>query len=752
MLQPDASNLIFQLAADFVNNTSRHLFITGKAGTGKTTFLKYIKENIQKNTVVVAPTGVAAINAGGVTMHSFFQLPFGPYIPASQPGFGYGNSSTDRNSLFKNIRFNADKRKLLQELDLLIIDEVSMVRADMLDAIDTILRHFRKKLYQPFGGVQVVYIGDMYQLPPVVANDEWDILRQYYESPFFFHAHVIGEAPPLYIELKKIYRQNEQRFIDVLNNVRHNTVTEDDFALLNSRYQPSFNPPRGEGYITLSTHNRRADAINAAELEKLPGRMYTFTGVVTGDFSDKAFPTDLELQVKEGAQIMFIKNDSGMERRFFNGKLAVIKTIKEDVITIAFNDGKELLLEKETWRNIRYAYNHESGSIEEEELGSFTQYPIRLAWAITIHKSQGLTFERAIIDAGSSFAAGQVYVALSRCTSLDGMVLQSRILPAAIATDERVIAFAKKEAVAGELQRLLEKEQLQYHASTILKAFEWDKLLDTLHSYAELVPDKKLPDIANVITLSKTLIQKAENHSQVADKFRQQLQPLLDHTLQTGNTALLEERISRAIVYFTKAVEEELLQPLQDHIVSLAHAAKVKKYLSEVSGIEASVRRYLQRLVRLQYGELVFVKDLSVYSRYDNFEAMPLPDKENEHDKQHKQQDKKEKKEKPPKGQSQQESLSLFRNGINISEIAKMRNLAESTIGGHLAMFVRTGELSIHELVPEEKVEVILPLVKELDSQAVTPVKEKLGDDYSYSEIRAVINHWQWLQERQVNT
>lgn len=736
MVQPDVSNTIFQLAADFVNNTSRHLFITGKAGTGKTTFLKYVKERIQKNAVVVAPTGVAAINAGGVTMHSFFQLPFGPFIPGTHRAQGANDETTDRHSLFKNIRFNADKRQLLEELELLIIDEVSMVRCDMLDAMDTILRHFRKKMHLPFGGVQVVYIGDMYQLPPVVANNEWDILGNYYESPFFFHAQVVAQAPPLYIELKKIYRQNEQRFIDVLNNVRQNTVTEDDFALLNSRYLPAFNPLPDEKYITLSTHNKKTDAINAAELDKLPGKMYSFNGAVTGEFSDKAFPTDLQLQLKEGAQVMFIKNDSGMGRRFFNGKLATIKSIQNDEITVSLNDGQDdMLLEKETWRNIRYTYNKESGSIKEEEMGSFTQYPVRLAWAITIHKSQGLTFEKAIIDAGSSFAAGQVYVALSRCTSLNGMVLRSRIHPAAIATDERVIAFATKEAAADELQKLLIEEQQQYQSTVLVKTFDWDKLLAAMQQFADLVPGKKLPDTEGAIALSKTLLQKATDQAAVAVKFQQQLQQLLQDTRQTGNTTLLEERTAKAIAYFARAIIEDLQQPVREHMASLKHAAKIKKYLAEVTSIETLISQCLQKLIRVKYGELLFVNDTSTYHQYETSINNTTPVK-------------KEKKEKPVKGASQQETLSLYRAGNTIEAIATLRNLAESTVGGHLAMFVRTGELPIYELIAEEKINKILPLLNETEGTSITAIKEKLGDEYSYSDIRAVLNHWHWLQEQ----
>ncbi|HET7897380.1 MAG TPA: helicase, partial [Flavisolibacter sp.] len=426
--------------------------------------------------VIVAPTGVAAINAGGVTMHSFFQLPFGPFVPASLNNYSSSGQATDKHSLFKNIFFTGSKRELLQELELLIIDEVSMVRCDMLDAMDTILRHFRRQYNVPFGGVQVLYIGDMFQLPPVIPQQEWSILQEYYNSPFFFDAQVLKESPPLYIELKKIYRQNEQHFIDILNRVRNNEPQREDLEELNGRYIPAFNPPPGEKYITLTTHNRKADVINEAELKKLPGKLYTFTAEISGEFSDKALPTEFNLQLKEGAQVMFIKNDSGTERRYYNGKLATVKKISGEEITVSFNDGDDVKLEKEEWKNIRYNYDKEKNDIEEEELGSFKQYPVRLAWAITIHKSQGLTFEKAVIDAGASFAAGQVYVALSRCTSLEGLVLHSRIFANAISTDRRVLEFASREEDDEALQALLREEKEKFQAEMMVKTFNWSKV------------------------------------------------------------------------------------------------------------------------------------------------------------------------------------------------------------------------------------------------------------------------------------
>ncbi|MEP7280060.1 MAG: helix-turn-helix domain-containing protein [Bacteroidota bacterium] len=739
MLAADASNTIFKLAADFVNNTSRSVFLTGKAGTGKTTFLKYIRENTAKRSVVIAPTGVAAINAGGVTMHSFFQLPLGPFIPGDMNGLtGTATGAADIHSLLKNIRFNADKRDLLLELELLIIDEVSMVRADMLDAMDCILRYFRKNMRQPFGGVQVLYIGDMYQLPPVVPDYEWDILKTCYDSPFFFSAKALAPAPPLYIELKKIYRQNDQLFIDVLNRVRNNLLTDYDFQLLNNRYQPGFSPAGNDKYITLSSHNRKADAINTAELEKLPGRMMMYRGALTGDFSDKAFPTELNLQLKEGAQVMFIKNDSGAERKFFNGKLATVKKAGADELIVHANhNGEELKVEKETWRNIRFSLNKKTNRIEETELGSFTQYPLRLAWAITIHKSQGLTFEKAIIDAGASFAPGQVYVALSRCTSLQGMVLHSRLYPAAIATDQRIIEFARKEAAAVELPQLLETEQQHYLENELVKRFNWKKVIHAVEQFQELIPGKKLPDIKATVHLAYTLLNKAQEQAAVAEKFQLQLQQLLQQVQQNKDSTVLEERMARGISWFIKSLWEDILQPLREHIGALQYAARVKKYVADATAIEASLYQHLERIRKTSYGDTQLCPDSEAYKPFAE-PADPTGRKTA-------------KKNKPARGDSQAESLALFKKGIPLAEIASLRQLAETTISGHLAAFVKTGELRVFDLLPEERVHIILPVVKEIGGDAVTPIKEILGDNFSYAEIRIVLNYWYWLQEEKVN-
>ncbi|HVG40960.1 MAG TPA: AAA family ATPase, partial [Chitinophagaceae bacterium] len=364
-------NQLFSLAAGFVNQTVQHIFITGKAGTGKTTFLKYIKENSFKRLAVVAPTGVAAINAGGVTMHSLFQLPLGIYLPTKQPiPADYSTEINNEHTLLKNIRIGSSKRELLRELELLIIDEVSMVRADMLDAIDAILRSYRRMPNVPFGGVQLLYIGDLFQLPPVANNKEWNLLKEYYKSPFFFDSLVLQQSPPVYIELKKIYRQTDEAFIHILNNIRNNACTKNDLDQLHQHYKPGFiadhsSLKKGEiPYITLTSHNAKADAINKAELAKLPGKLHSFEGTVKGDFNEKSYPVDKTVMLKEGAQIMFIKNDKGEVRRFYNGKIGTVKRVDGEKIFVTFpGEEGELELEKETWKNIRYEYDKEKESI-----------------------------------------------------------------------------------------------------------------------------------------------------------------------------------------------------------------------------------------------------------------------------------------------------------------------------------------------------------------------------------------------------
>lgn len=482
----DDKNADFDRAVKFVNQTNRNFFLTGKAGTGKTTFLKYIKANSTKNMVVVAPTGVAAVNAGGVTIHSFFQLPFAYFLPTSD--FYHEGSSgkfLSAENLTGRIKFNPVKRKLIEALDTIIIDEVSMVRADMIDAMDVILRHLRKNPFQPFGGVQMVFIGDLFQLPPILENDSMNIYYEYYPSPFFFDACVLKDQPPLYIELEKIYRQNDDEFISILNNIRNNSVSSYDLQKLNDRLVPDFHPGPEDNYITLTTHNYRAEAMNNRALAALPGDCYEFTGEISGDFNNNILPTDFILKLKPGAQVMFIKNDTGELRRFYNGKLGTITRISDKKIFVKpAGETDDIQVDREVWKNIRYTLHPENGKITEEETGSYSQYPLRLAWSITIHKSQGLSFEKAIIDAGSSFAPGQVYVALSRLTSLSGMILKTSIHERGILTDEKAVLFCEKSKYQENLDKVLIEEQSIYlsdYHSRKLDPYPIIKDADELH-------------------------------------------------------------------------------------------------------------------------------------------------------------------------------------------------------------------------------------------------------------------------------
>lgn len=420
-------NEIFDLAYRFVTETSENIFLTGKAGTGKTTFLKYLKENATKNIVVAAPTGVAAINAGGVTLHSLFQLPFHPFLP----------SRSNKEQLLATIRYNRQRQQLLRKMDLLVIDEISMVRCDVMDAIDTILKSIRRNYDTPFGGVQLLCIGDLHQLPPVAQNQEWNILQEYYASPFFFDSMAIKEQMPLLIELNKIYRQKEDSFVRLLNKVRNNQMDADDFEDLHMRYDPLFSPMPGEKYITLTSHNKQAAEINQNKIENLFSNPFIYKAEIEEDFPEHIFPAEAELLLKEGAQVMFLKNDI-VAKRYFNGKIGVVKLLEKNKIIVDC-DGVEIEVAKETWENTRYTLNRNDGKLEQEVLGTFTQYPLRLAWAITIHKSQGLTFEKVMIDAGASFSSGQVYVALSRCTSLEGIVLLSKLSSATLFSNDNVI-------------------------------------------------------------------------------------------------------------------------------------------------------------------------------------------------------------------------------------------------------------------------------------------------------------------------
>lgn len=718
-MENTSPNEIFTLAADIVLNTSQSVFLTGKAGTGKTTFLHYIRQHADKNVIVAAPTGVAAINAGGVTLHSLLQLPFEPFIPNLE----------GKKKLDFHFKLRKSKIEMLRELDLLIIDEVSMLRADMLDSIDHMLKRYRNN-QRLFGGVQILFIGDMYQLPPVVQQHEWDQLKEYYPSPFFFHAQALQNNMPLYIELKTIYRQSDQIFIDILNRIRNSCTTSADLQILNQRYDPSFKLTEENRYIVLCTHNYKADKINNDELARLATKGISFSGKISGDFAENSLPTDFNLLLKVGAQVMFVKNDAGEKRRYYNGKLAVVSFLSEKKIIVRFENGHEMELEEETWRNVRYSLNEDSGDIQEEELGAFTQYPIRLAWAITIHKSQGLTFDRVVIDAGQAFAAGQVYVALSRCTSLDGIVLFSRITPDSIRTDEGAIAFSKKELKQDYLQQVLDQEKPYYCAEQLKKAFDWAPVVRSLRSLYELASSKTIPNKEEILSLISQLHRKAEEEERIALNFRRELHLIL--SVPNPDLNLIAERVKKAVVYFHKDLQQHIILPIENYLNTLKNASKVKLYLKGLREIHATLLSFLAKLEHVRYGNISLTSDI-IFDKIVVSKAEEAPITE--------------KKEKTQKGDSQRITLSLFNEGKSVKEIVAERNLSTTTIEGHLSGFILTGDLSVDKLISKEKQDYLIPRLKDIPfNTPLSSIKEDLPKEYSYLDIKTIINHLRWLK------
>ena len=531
---------IQEFARQFAQYTNRNIFLTGKAGTGKTTFLRSLPEVTGKQMAVIAPTGVAAINAGGTTIHSFFQLPLTPFIPTEQ----------GKKDLIGKLKMQANRRNVLRELELLVIDEVSMVRADVMDAIDTILRHVRYRHSEPFGGVQVIFIGDLYQLSPVAKQDEWQILSRFYSGIYFFYSQVVTQNPPVYIEFEKIFRQQDMNFIRILNEVRNNCLSDQSFALLQSRYNALFTPPKNDTYIILTTHNYKADQINSQELAELKGKTYTFKAKIRGDFPEKSYPIEENLELKKGAKVMFVKNDTEVPRRFFNGKIGEVIDIKEDVILVKCpEDEEEIEVSPMEWHNILYKTNETNLQVNEEILGIFTQFPLRLAWAITIHKSQGLTFDKAVIDAGAAFAAGQVYVALSRCRSLEGIVLQSQINKFSLENDERIVQFSNRTNSVEDLKSQLNDSKKSFHNTLLLGIFDFKSLLNHARRWQKDIKEVENSFDSETPAFIQSVVKQISEIEEVALKFQGQLQGLFDKEEQ------LKERLQAASVYFFDKLE-----------------------------------------------------------------------------------------------------------------------------------------------------------------------------------------------------
>ncbi len=549
----DTDNPKLDLAFDFVQYTGTNVFLTGKAGTGKTTFLHRLKELSPKRMIVIAPTGVAAINAGGVTAHSFFQLPFGPVIPGFRKGNGFGRKAAEEQPpRFR--RFSREKKNIMRSLDLLVIDEISMVRADMLDGIDEVLRRHKNRS-RPFGGVQLLMIGDMQQLAPVVKEDEWDILKGHYDTAFFFSSKALQQTSYVSIELEHVYRQSDDRFITLLNKIRDNQLGDQVIDALNARYDPHFSP-EDEGYITLTTHNAKAKLMNESKLHGLPGEAVSFLANVDGDFPEHTFPADFELVLKREAQVMFVKNDPAGEKRYYNGKIGKVMGFDEGMVIVQC-PGEEhpIAVEPVEWHNVKYSLDEHSKEIKETVEGRFSQIPLKLAWAITIHKSQGLTFEKAIIDAEAAFAFGQVYVALSRCRSLEGLVLSTPIDAGCIKSNSRILNFNAQVHCSQPGRDALEKSKKLFREEMLTDLFDFSRItarmysiLKTLRHNARSLPEGAVREISDILDAHRDKIVR------VADKFRIQLRRLLSET-EMESDGQLQERIRKASLYFSEQME-----------------------------------------------------------------------------------------------------------------------------------------------------------------------------------------------------
>lgn len=576
-----------------IENTGTHLFLTGKAGTGKTTFLRQLKSMSSKRIVVVAPTGIAAINAGGVTIHSFFQLPFAPFIP-----------DTTFNSDRYRFRFGKEKINIIRSMDLLIIDEISMVRADLLDAVDAVLRRYRDR-YTPFGGVQLLMIGDLQQLAPVVKEDEWSMLKPYYESCYFFDSRALQQTFYATIELKHVYRQSDPRFLALLNKVRTNRADSQTLEELNRRYIPGFRPLREEGYILLTTHNYRARQINEHELSLLTGRAFSYTAEIVGNFPEYSYPTDRVLTLKKGAQIMFVKNDPSPDKLYYNGMIGEVHSIDSDGLTVRVKGSdRNITVQPEEWANSRYVLNEETKEITEETDGVFKQYPVKTAWAITIHKSQGLTFEHAVIDARSSFAHGQAYVALSRCKTLEGMVLGSPLDPQAIISDETVNnynSYIETHSPCDETIRMLEQG---YFLTLVSELFDFSLVARSFNEQVRVIDEhfyKLFPRLLE--EYKKQIAVFTVKVTDVAYRFHRQYERLVTESASYDTDEAVQARIVKGAEYFERELAPFLALAEETHLPSDNRELRKKA--------DAALKNFLEALTQK--------RDLLEYVRKNGF-------------------------------------------------------------------------------------------------------------------------------------
>lgn len=706
-------NAEFKRAEEFVNETSTSVFLTGKAGTGKTTFLRHIVQATSKETIVVAPTGVAAIHARGSTIHSTFGLPLKGFIPVNDPVDH--NIANNPHSLGRHLRYRADKRKLFVELELLIIDEISMVRADILDAVDYALRYVRKNS-MPFGGVQLLAIGDLFQLSPVVHRSEWSTMSSYYSKPYFFESLAWKKVRAVTIELEKVYRQKNETFLSILNRIRTGDTVPEDIERLNQRRIPDSDTEKLDDTIVLTTHNATADRINMRRLEKLGGNTFQFSAAIKGEFSESSFPVDPAISLVKGAQVMFVRNDTE-EGRYFNGKIGKVVTVDDETVVVKCGNETPITVEPIEWENFRYKVNEEQ-EIEQVKIGSFTQYPLRLAWAITVHKSQGLTFDRIALDLSRSFAPGQVYVALSRCRTMEGLQLHSPLTIQNIMVDRSIVEYYRTARDMSDLEKALENGRRQHLVQRLKRIFEFQKLEYPLQNWLKAVASKDLDTVNKIHPVQLSNEIRECNHISV--KFYGELEVLLHRYFQTEEDQALRTRLHKAVKYFADRLVKNVLNPITEYYDEMVYISGTLKHQRETLDLLESIWSFVEKMTSAEF------QNDKIYQG----SPMQRPEKIKKSAGKQK---------KSTKISTYDKTYELYQKGKSMKEIATLRRLTEGTIFTHFLKLYSAGKLDINLLMEKERLASILRYFdgKVDSSTPLSELKSRIPFDTTFQEIRA---------------